>query len=199
VGALAALGTFVFGPLAIGPAARWEGFLRNLPAALTLGDANPSGLGLALVLAQHLAGPGRGTSVLAHAAWAAYAVALLGISIPFLRRAWRTRDPRLWVTGAAFLYLLLAPRPMAYGFVLLGPAPLFLAPRPFDKRRGRLLLSLALSAQGLTRATGHHSDTLEFLYAPFLLTLCLWLLIARSAAHGAPGVPAAQPSPAVSG
>jgi len=66
---------------------------------------------------------------------------------------------------------------MAYGFVLVAPAALYFAPRPFDRPIGTLLLALVLAAQGLTRAANQGSTSLVYMYAPCLLTLSTWLLV----------------------
>ncbi len=187
IGALAALAALVGLPLAVGPAARGEGFLRHLPSADLLGEPNPSGLGLATVVARAFGLAEPLAARVAAVAWAGFAATVLALSVPLLRRAWRARDPRRWVMAAAFLYVLLSPRPMAYGFVLLAPAALVLAPAPFDRPVGRLVVALALAAQGLVRASNHGSDSLLFVYAPFLLTACFWLLVLH--ADGRPATP----------
>ena len=177
--ALAALALVAWGPLLVGPAARWRGFLEHVPDAATLGEANPSGLALAHALAgaAHLSAPA--TARLAVALWVAFALALAALSLPFLRATWRARDARRWVMAAVLLELLLEPRPMAYGFVRLAPAPLFFSPAPFHRPAGRLLLALALAAQGLARAASLQVDSPAVTFAPFLLTLAVWLLVAR--------------------
>ena len=179
IGWLALLGALVWAPTLIGPAARWDGFLTHLPAANTLGESNPSMFGLLTVLSEDAGVAEPQATRLAAVLWALYALALIALSVPFLRRAWRGRDARHWVMGAVFLYVLLAPRPMAYGFLLLVPAPLFFAPPPFDRPAGRWLLALALSVQGLTRAANHPGNSVLYHYAPALLALCVWLLVTR--------------------
>lgn len=186
VAALAALAALVWGAFAVGPAAHWGGFLTNIPDATTLGDANPSSLGLASVLIKAAGVADPWASRLAIAAWAAYAGALFLASRAFLRHAWAARDPLRWVMAAVFLELLVAPRPMAYGYVRLVPAPFFFSPEPFDGAAGRLFLAVILSAQGLSRLANQQSASLAVVYAPLLLTLAIWLLIARSAPHPAP-------------
>jgi hypothetical protein len=116
----------------------------------------------------------------------AYALGLVACSLPLLRRAHRLRDPRLWAMTAVFLYVLLLPRPMAYGFALLAPAPLFFSPRPFDRPVGKLMLALLLSAQGLLRLTSISTGSPIVTYAPFLLSLCVWLLVASERSTPAP-------------
>lgn len=175
--AIASVALLVAGPLAIGPASRWEWFFAHVPAANTLGEANPSALGFLIVLAHHVGLASADATRIGTAAWVAYALGLFALSVPFLRRAWQARDARRWVMAAVFLYVLLAPRPMAYGFTLLAPAPLFFLPAPFDRPAGRWLLALTFAAQGLTRAARHDSSAIAFVYAPFLLTACVWLLV----------------------
>lgn len=182
VGALAALVAIVFVPFAVPPAAHWAGFLRHVPGAATLGDSNPSSLGFLTVLVHTVGVPGAAGILWGRVAWVAYAIALIGISMPFLRRAWRAGNPLRWAMIAVFLDLLLAPRPMAYGFVLLAPAPFFFLPRPFNRPGGALLLALVLSAQGLFRAASLQPNSLAVIYAPFLLTLAVWLLVVQSEA-----------------
>lgn len=162
-------------PMLIGPASHWQWFFRHIPDARVLGDANPGALGLATVLATGAGVPSAGAW-----AWVAYELAILGASASFLLGAWRTRDPRVWVMTAVFLFVLLEPRPMAYGFVLLGPAPFFFAPRPLRGRVGQLLLALMISAQGLTHAANRQSSSLLYTYAPALLTTLVWLWILAS-------------------
>jgi hypothetical protein len=183
--ALVLLAALVWAPTVLGPAARWDSFLGHVPAANSLGDANPSGLALAGALTEATGHAGPGAGRLATAAWLAYALALLAVSTPFLRRLWRVRDARHWVMAAVFLEVLLAPRPMAYGFLVLAPAPLFFAPEPFHRPAGRSLLALVLAAQGLARAANQQPASLLLTFAPFLLTLAVWLLILRSGARDA--------------
>lgn len=175
--ALAALAALVAGPLLVGPAAAWDGFLRHVPAADIAGATNP---GIPSALAALAAAAGRPASEAIRIAWAGhavFAVLLLALSARWLRRAWRSPDPRPALMGAVFLYTLLAPRPMAYGYVLLAPAPLALAPRPFDGPAGRWLLVVVLCAQGFMRVAQMPPGGWLATYAPALLTLALWLLV----------------------
>ena len=174
--AVAILGALVLGPTLLGPAARWEFFLRHLPDAGALGSSNPGALGFFTVLAGTWglpAAPATAGLVL----WGAFALALAAISVPFVRGAIRDRDPRRVAMAALFLYVLIEPRPMAYGFLLLTPAAFFFAPQPFARRAGQLALAILLSAQGLTQAANHYSPDLVYVYAPFLIALCVWLLV----------------------
>lgn len=170
---LAFLAVVVLGPLVVGPAAQFQRFWAHLPDATGYGAANPSALGLATLLAQEVGWSGGAGTVI----WVAYAAGLVACSMPLLRDAYRLRDVRRWVMMAVFLYVLLLPRPMAYGFLILAPAPLFFSPKPFDRAPGQLLLALMLAAQGLWRHTSIASDSFLVTYAPFLLSLCVWLLV----------------------
>ena len=175
--AAAALLALVFGPLWIGPAAAWEGFLRHVPAALAAGEANP---GVPSAFAALALQAGRTAPEAARIAWIGYALfaaALAAASAPYLRRTWRAASAADGIMAAVFLYTLLAPRPMAYGFILLAPAPLYFAPRPFDGAIGRWMLVLALCAQGFMRVARMPSDAWVAVYSPALLTLAVWLLI----------------------
>lgn len=193
---LVSLFAIVLGSMAWATRAEWQPFLLHAPPALMLGETNPSSLAFLIALAPRL-GVGPLTDPMVSGIWTLYALALVLISLPALRRTWELGDPRRWVMVAVFLYVLLSPRIMAYGFVLLTPAALFLAPRPFDRPLGRLVLALMLSLQGLLRAVPHHSHLVS---APFLLTFLLWLLIV-SAAHRdravepGPVLPATKPAP----
>jgi hypothetical protein len=174
---LAILAVVVFGPLVVGPAAQFQRFWAHVPDATGYGPANPSALGLATFLAQRVGWSGALAGGVGTAIWVAYAVGLVACSMPLLRDAYRVRDARRWVMTAVFLYVLLLPRPMAYGFLILAPAPLFFSPKPFDSAPGRLLLSLMLASHGMWRLTSIASNSFLVTYAPFLLSLCVWLLV----------------------
>lgn len=177
---LVVLATLVLVPIAVGPASHWTFFLRNVPQAEMMGFSNPGGLSLATVLVQILGVPHASVKLAGQAAWALVGVALCAAGLPFFRAVLRARDPRLVAMAALFLYLLLDPRPMAHGFVLLTPAVLFFAPRPFEGATGRLMLSLVLAAQGLGAFFHASADSVVFVFAPFLLTACVWLLVVSS-------------------
>lgn len=173
--AVCLLAVLVMGPVLALPT--WQPFWYHVPNANSFGDSNPSAIGFLVVM---LAAAGLGGPVLETVAmllWGIYLIAVVAISLPMLRRLWSHGTAVEWVMSSVFLYVLLTPRPMAYGFALLAPAPLFFAPRPFSGRVGVLLLGLLFSAQGLYRLTGIHSGSPLVTYAPFLLTLCVWLLV----------------------
>ena len=172
-----ALGALVWGPTWIGPAASWGNFLSQLPSATRLGGSSPSALGLATMLVATRSAQDATTTMVANAAWLAYLVVLAAVSLPFLRRLWAERDALRWAMSAVFLWVLIAPRPMAYGYAVLTPVPLFFSPRPFTGRLGTLLLAVVLSAQGLAQAARQGSSHPLILHSPFILTLCVWLLV----------------------
>ncbi len=176
---LVALAGLIMAPVALGPASRWEFFMRHLPRAETMGFSNPGALGFTTALAQSCGLSDAYSRSVGLGAWLALVVMLIAISIPFLRGTLRSRGGGPLPMAALFLIILLGPRPMAYGFVLLTPAALFFSPKPFAGSTGALILTLALSAEGLTAALKHGSDSVVYVYAPFLLALCLWLLIVR--------------------
>ena len=175
--ALAALLLLTLLPTLVGPASGYQKFWSAVPDATAYADANPSALGL---LSHLVHSTGLNESVAAPvsvALWGCYALGLVFASFGVLRAAHARKDALHWVMCAVFLYVLLLPRPMAYGFVMLTPAPLYFAPRPFDRTAGRLILALVLAAQGLWRLTMNRSDSFLVTYAPFLFTLCIWLLV----------------------
>ena len=174
---LSALALFVLGPTVWGPASSFQPFWAHVPDATTYGYSNPSALGLAALIAGAL-GPIRSlVGPVTNAMYGAYALAVLAGSFPLLRRTYMSMDASRWAMTAVFLYVLLMPRPMAYGFVLLTPAPLYFSPRPFHTAPGRWFLALILAAQGLWRLTSNVSGSPLVIYAPFLLSLCIWLLV----------------------
>jgi hypothetical protein len=183
--ALALLAGLVFGPTWIRPASHWRSFLSIVPPASALGGANPSGLALARSLVERAGVIGPAATRIALAIWVASAIALLAISAPFLRGLWRAHDPQRWVMAAVMLETLLAPRPMAYGFLVLAPAPLFFAPAPFRGRIGGLLLAIVLSAQGLSSAAHIEPSSALVTFSPLLLTLAVWLLVVHAGTRAA--------------
>ncbi len=175
--ALAAFALLLFGPLLFPPANAWGGFLSHLPGELPVGDANPSLHALATSYARGvIADPGR-ARLAALVAWGLVVALVLIASRRWLEETLRRRDPVRTAFGAAYLFVLLAPRPMAYGFALLAPAPLYFAPRPFDSPSGRIVLALVFAAQGLLRAANVGTHSTLLMHAPSLLALAVWLLI----------------------
>lgn len=189
-----ALLVLVAAPFAVEPVSGWTPFAHDRSALITGGEANPSAPAL---LGEWLARLGVALPGGGQTAYVLYAILLLGLSAGHLRRLAATRDAPGWVMAGVFLYLLLAPRPMLYGWVMLGVAPFIRAPRPFDTPAGRALLAALLTLQGVLRAlhaplTGPVMD-----HAPFLIALALWLLVLLQSRGGAAGVrPASAPTAA---
>ena len=177
--ATALVAAVVLAPLALAPCSGWARFWSHMPPSEGLGAANPSGPGLARALVDLLPVPAASAERAATAVWVLGAALLLFLGRPLFAAARARRDARRWIGIAAFAYVLLLPRPMAYGWIVLGVAPLALAPRPFRGAAGRLVLALVLAGQGLWRLTGNESGSPLVVHAPYLLAACVWLLAAR--------------------
>jgi hypothetical protein len=184
----------VLGPVVVGPFAHHQHFWSHVPDATEFGAANPSALGLA-TLAAHAAGlSGEIGAQVATIFWIAYALALVALSAPFVRRLVRERDALTLAMSAVFLYVLLQPRPMAYGFAILTPVPFFFVPASSRKPARPWLLAGMLSAQGLLRLTSISPNSAIVTYAPLLLSLCVWLLVLdRDAQSRSAARPSAEP------
>ena len=177
VAALAALAATVALPMLAGPAARWTPFFAHMPDATTYTDSNPSSLGFFTVAALALRVPGELATHVGRLAWLAFVAGLLFASRTYLRDLWHRQDATRWILSAVLFYVVVHPRVMAYGYVLAVPAMLYFAPRRFTGRVGGLVLALLLSAQGLAQQlTGAFSGSLFVLYAPWLMSLAVWLL-----------------------
>jgi len=176
-GALVGLCALVGGPFLIGPAAAWRGFLANLPSGFPVGDANPSAWAAIESGARAFVADAAWRERIVPLAWAAYAAALLAASAPWLRGAWRAGDPVRWTMGATVLYLLLAPRPMAYGFVLAGAPLLYFAPGVFRRGGGALAFAALVSAQGLLAALSMPFGGAFGLYGAFLVLAGVWAVV----------------------
>ena len=183
-------------PTLIGPASGYQKFWIHVPDATAYADANPSALGLLLHLLLSTGVMESVATPVSMALWAGYALGLVFASLGVLRASYARKDALHGVMCAVFLYVLLLPRPMAYGFVILTPAPLYFAPRPFDRTADRLLLALMLAAQGLWRFTLNRSDSFLVTYAPFLFTLCIWLLVVNEHSVSRANASAAPPADA---
>jgi Glycosyltransferase family 87 len=191
-----AVAALTLGPLLAGPAAGWSGFLRHVPLAHMAGDANPSLPAALTTLALGFGFSDATAMRIAEMAWPFCVLLLIAVSLPHLRRLWIERDARRWVASAACLYVLVAPRPMAYGFLLLAPVPLFFSPAPFDRPAGQMLLALVLSAQGLARAAHQPVETPLVVYSPLLLTFAIWMLIVYGRAARGESATSARPAAA---
>lgn len=196
-GALAALALVVAGPLFVGPAARWDGFLTRLPPAIGIGEANPSAFALAAVIAERFGARGDAVVPAALGVWVVWVAALAAASAGFLRDAWRAGDPVRWVFALVVLDLLVSPRPMSYGFVRLGPAPLALVAAAVPRPSTALALALLVAAPGLARAARHTLPLPLVEFAPLFTLLALWLIATRHRAAGA-AADAVTPPPALS-
>jgi hypothetical protein len=196
VASLAALGAIVVLPMLVGPASHWTPFFAHMPDATTYTDSNPSSLGFFTVGSLALRVPGELATHLGRLAWLVYVAALLFASRTYFRELWHRQDATQWILSAALFYVLVHPRVMAYGFVLAVPALLHFAPRRFTGRTGGLVLALLLSAQGLLQQlTSTFSGSLLVLYAPWLMSLALWLLAVTTPAE--PSAVAQHESPAL--
>jgi hypothetical protein len=133
-------------------------------------------LGFAIGIANLLFGPSSG-SVVGTAMWLCYSGILAWLSMRFMKRTWTARDPWSLIMISLLVYALIAPRIMAYGFVLVAPTPFFFRIRQLQSYAAKLLLAFLLSFQGLMHALNQQSDSLIYIYAPFLITFCVWLLV----------------------
>ncbi len=182
----------VVGPTLVPPAAGWSGFATHAARAFPAGDANPGALALAWAL---WSATGAGEAwPRALTTWSVYVVALIALSIPWCLSTWRRRDPVDWVMGASLLFVLLWPRPMAYGYLLAIPAVLHFAQSIPGGRTASLLVAMLLSMQGLARVASYPLQGLLSHHLPFLMTLGLWLAVAAGALRGpAPAAAAGDP------
>lgn len=163
-------------PEFVGPAAHWHALGAALRAPRLGGIDDPSALALfdALPVIAYLPLPDPGLAL-----WCGYALAVAGIGVLWWRRAAHAWGPRERVFAAAMLWMLLTPRPMCYGYVMVIGSVLALAPRPFRGRAGALALALVLSAQALLRLAGFPPAGVWQEQLPFLTLLGLWLLRVR--------------------
>jgi hypothetical protein len=171
--ALGALLVLVLAPLWVGPLAHGREFLTNLGGDFPVGEANPS----ALAFFQTLLRPAGSTALSGAAAlcWAAYVGLLLLVSARGLRALWRAQDPCAWAVAAVALYLLISPRPMAYGFVLGGGALVALIRHAAPGALARAGLVAIVSAQGVLWALQWQWPGMVTSHAPWLVLLALWL------------------------
>ena len=180
----------VWAPLWVGPASHWSGFLSNFSEIFPVGPSNPSILALILTYARGSVGSEALAQQVAIGGWLLIALVILAISARWLVRTWHARDARRWVLTAVWLYAVLAPRPMAYGFVVAAIAPLALLPRLMDGAAGRLIVAGILSFQGVLVAANRPPMTTWMHFAPVLLALALWFLVLASAEEQRSAVPA---------
>ena len=140
------------------------------------GVANPSALSLINSLVVHLRG-----SPLSWASnvmlWLCYAILLLLISVFPLYRAWMSKEPALWVLTLTPLFVLINPRPMAYGYFLAVPAMFALVTEALKVWRTEMV-ALAVSAQAIAGTVVQYRDPWTTNLA-FLVLLALWLTYSR--------------------
>ena len=91
------------------------------------------------------------------------------------------------VVIAVVLDLLIAPRPMLYGFARLGPAPLFLGLALVPRPGWALLIAMIFAAQGLALSAHHQFGVPLMTFSPLLLTLGLWLIVVLRRARASGG------------
>ena len=185
--ALAAVVAIAFLPVHVGPAAHWHNVLHVVPGALPAGEANPSVLAF---LAERLRAPGGpALSPLALALWAGYAIALLAVSA----RGLRSLDACGLALASVGLFLLLSPRPMAYGWVIGGGTLVALVRRAVPGEPARAALTVLVVFQGALWAAWNPLSGALAAQLPWVVLLLLWLL-ARFAQ--APGRMQEEPLPA---
>ena len=182
-GALALLAALILGPALVGPA--WaRGFFHLTPGVRPSGAVNPSALGIIDSLLGDHATPLTHPPFHALALLLAFYAAIVGLSVPTLRRLWRLRDPRRWALVAAMLYALLMPRMMVYSYLLvLVPALVLVAPAvaPIG---GRAIVAGLVVAQALWNASLFLLNAPPgFMYSgilqanlSFLILLSFWLI-----------------------
>jgi hypothetical protein len=187
IAAVAAFIAIVWGPLLVPPASRWHVLLGVLQGDAPTGEANPSAFALMLALARDFVPEPRAIAI-ALAGWITLGALLVGGSARFLRATWRSGNRTAIAMAAVSLFVILHPRPMAYGFIPLLPAPLYFAPRPLTGRAGALALAGLLCVQGISSALRSPASGTVLAHAPALLAILLWaLVVVRSeAGAGAP-------------
>jgi hypothetical protein len=176
----------------LGPA--WaRDYLRLAPPERPWGTASPCALGLIGMLlgdrTESLLGPPYRALLL----WASYVAVLIGLSLPTLRRLWRAGDRTQWVMAGVVLYCLLAPRVMAYGYLMAVP-PAFALVSPVLRRVGGAgTVAGLLGAQAVAaRLLGWDYRSPWLANLPFLLLLGFWLAYALVGARAAARPPAGR-------
>lgn len=180
-----ALVALVCGPLWIGPAAHWA-FLSNLAEVFPVGASNPSLLALFLTYARGASSSEALARAVAIVAWLAAVVVVLVLSARGIKATWRSRDAKRWAFTAAWLYAILTPRPMAYGFVLAAAAPLVLVLPQLESRAGRLMTAAIFSVPGMVVAADRAPTDTVLQFAAVLLPLVWWLAVAQHTAAAPP-------------
>lgn len=178
---LAALGFLLASTLVVPligmPWAPW--FRHAFDVAGPVGIANPSFVSFATGLYSYSQGLTLAPKALT-GLWLAYAALVLLVSVPCLARARSERDPKLWVLTLTVLFVLLHPRPMAYGYLLAIPAALALLPGSNDPRRLAIRTAVICVAPFIGLLTQFRDPWSSNL--AFLTLLFLWFLYANSCA-----------------
>jgi Glycosyltransferase family 87 len=182
VGLLLGFAAIMVGSTLVPPASSWSGFSTHLAQTFAAGDANPGFLPFIWAVNRTLGDPMTWPGAVT--LWSVYEAALVALSIPWMVRAYRSRDPRTWVMGASLLFILLSPRPMAYGYLIAIPAILHFTQSLPGGRTTTLVVALLLSAQGLARVANHPLQGVLFHHLPFLIALGVWLGVAAGALRG---------------
>ncbi len=179
-------------PIALGPT--WaRGYLRNLGDERPWGYVNPSALGLIDTLLDRHSGPLLSEPASSLLLWLAYVALVALISIRPIGRAWRERDPLLWVMTATPLFVLLHPRPMAYTYLLAVPAMFYLVSPVFRRVGGDWAVATVLAAQAfLIPGLGMNYENPWTSNLPFFLLLGMWSAYALSSAATRAEGPAAS-------
>lgn len=176
--AAGALVAIVFLPVAFGP--QWaHGYLGNIPDERPWGYVNPSALGLIDTLTGTHGGSLFSESRTNLILWLGYAALVSLLSVRPVIRAWRARDPGLWVMTATPLFVLLLPRPMIYTYVLAIPAMFGLTSSRFRKLGGDYAVAGLLGAQAFAMpGLGLNYENPWTSNLPFFLLFGLWSLYA---------------------
>ncbi len=175
LGGLVALAAIVLAPVLLGPA--WSGgYFRHLPAERPTGIVNPCALGVIDTLLGTGGTEPRGPAFLPILLWAAFGAALAGVSWRAVKRAWAARDPLTWVIISVFLFELVSPRPMIYGYLMLIPPVMSLAPPLLKRVGGPFATAAILIAPAVARRLGVITRSFAADNSPFFLALGIWLL-----------------------
>jgi Glycosyltransferase family 87 len=176
-GALAVFLALVFLPAWLGPG--WgRHYLTNLPSERPWGEVNPSALGLIDTVVGDHAAPLFTPPYRSLIPWGLYVagVGLLGARL--WRSAWRVRSPARTALLAALLYALVAPRLMAYSYLIAIPPILALVPPLLERFGGVSTVAAALSAQAvLVHLLGLGNGSPWTSNLPFFVLLAAFLLL----------------------
>ncbi len=180
--ALASFAAAIVLPAFVGPAAPWHPLTAALHAPHPAAADDPGALALITTLPVLAYVPFPDPAL---ALWCVYAAVVAGLALLWWRRGAPTWDAGTRACAAAMVWMLLAPRPMCYGYVMAVIPALTLAPRALRSGTGTVALALLLSAQAGFRLMGYPPATPWAEQLPFLTLLALWLLrVAEDLASG---------------